>query len=257
MALPLPPHAGAAESLYLGLCLENCTTETDWGHELSVAAGDLLFMGTKPPSLPIYGDAFAFFRIPFLYLGISAREGTRLAGLHVRGDSGVAALASQFLGSFAQDEWLARSHSGRRLALNAADLLALLVAELPAARRTAHADTRDAVMCRIRAHIDEHLGDPELGPESIARAHFMSVRYLHKLFQRDGVTVSAYIRRRRLDACRLELGRPPNRRRSVAAVAQTYGFVSPSHFSRVFRSAFGTSPSQWQERVPSKSADHS
>ncbi|MFF3505696.1 helix-turn-helix domain-containing protein [Streptomyces sp. NPDC003247] len=257
MALPLPPHTGAGESLYLGLCRENCTTETDWGEELSAAAGDLLFLGTKTPSLQLYGDDFAFFRIPFPYLGISVREGECLAGLHVRGDSGVAALASQFLGSFAQDEWLARSHSGRRLALNAADLLALLVAELLAVRRPVPADATDAVMFRIRAHIEEHLGDTDLGPESIARAHFMSVRYLHKLFQRDGVTVSAYIRRRRLDACRLELGRPPSRRRSVAAVAQTYGFVSPSHFSRVFRSTFGTSPSQWQERVPQNSADDS
>ncbi|MFF3147826.1 helix-turn-helix domain-containing protein [Streptomyces sp. NPDC057927] len=53
-------------------------------------------------------------------------------------------------------------------------------------------------------------------------------------------------RRRRLDACRRELGRSANRRPSVAAVAQRWGFSSPSHFSRTFRDAYGMSPSEWQ-----------
>ena len=44
--------------------------------------------------------------------------------------------------------------------------------------------------------------DPSLGPESIARAHFISTRYVHKLFARDGVSVSEWVRHRRLEECR-------------------------------------------------------
>lgn len=78
-------------------------------------------------------------------------------------------------------------------------------------------------MSRIQAFIEEHLTDPDLSPESIALAHHISVRYLHKLFQQEGTTVGQWIRRRRLDACRRELSRSANRRPSVAAVAQRWG----------------------------------
>ncbi|MEU7094726.1 helix-turn-helix domain-containing protein, partial [Kitasatospora aureofaciens] len=83
-------------------------------------------------------------------------------------------------------------------------------------------------------------------PESIARSQHISVRYLHKLFQQDGTTVGQWVRRRRLDACRRELGRPSRRQASVSAVAHRWGFVSHSHFSRAFRDAFGVSPREWQ-----------
>ncbi|XES00905.1 AraC family transcriptional regulator [Streptomyces sp. S1D4-11] len=53
-----------------------------------------------------------------------------------------------------------------------------------------------------------------------------------------------------------ELGRSANRRLSVAAVAQRWGFSSPSHFSRTFRDAYGMSPSAWQASAASGSAVH-
>jgi AraC-like DNA-binding protein len=103
---------------------------------------------------------------------------------------------------------------------------------------------------RIRTYIEEHLMEPDLSPEVIARAHHISVRYLHKLFQNDGTTVSQWVRRRRLEACRVELGRS-HRRFTVAAVANRWGFGSASHFSRTFRGAYGMSPREWQSLATS------
>ncbi|WP_265565499.1 helix-turn-helix domain-containing protein [Streptomyces hygroscopicus] len=54
------------------------------------------------------------------------------------------------------------------------------------------------------------------------------------------MTVGGWIRRRRLGKCRRELGRPHRARPTVAAVAQRWGFVSPAHFSRAFRAAYGS-----------------
>ncbi|WP_254405373.1 helix-turn-helix domain-containing protein [Streptomyces sp. AC627_RSS907] len=194
----------------------------------------------------MHGDECVFFRIPCSYLGIARDEVRHLAGRRVSADGGVAALVSKFLAALIGEDDLWDSTNGKRLTLNAVDLVALLVAELLAPHRMESPANGNAMLARIRSYIDENLMDPDLSPESIARAHHISVRYLHKLFQSDGTTVSTHVRQSRLAACRLDLGRLANRRRSVAAVAQTWGFTSPSHFSRLFRQTYGLSPREWQ-----------
>ncbi|MEU1664312.1 helix-turn-helix domain-containing protein [Streptomyces sparsogenes] len=248
--LPWQAAGGGDEYLYLGLNISGSRPVPggEFGGESQACAapGDLILTGLPRPEYLRSGEDFAFFRIPCSYLGISADEARYLAGTPVSGSRGVAALVSAFLTTLADETEFHHSESGRRLALNAVDLVALLVAELLGARGSEGPDSGGEMLARIRAYIEENLMDPGLSPESIARAHHISVRYLHKLFQSDGVTVGAWVRRRRLDSCRLDLGRPPNRRRTVAAVAQSWGFASPSHFSRLFRQAYGMSPREWQ-----------
>ncbi|MFC3572373.1 helix-turn-helix transcriptional regulator [Streptomyces yaanensis] len=84
----------------------------------------------------------------------------------------------------------------------------------------------------------------------IADAHNMSVRYLHKLFEQEEITVSRWILRQRLERCRRDLLRATGTAPTVARVARRWGFVSPSHFSRAFRAAYGMSPREWQTAKP-------
>lgn len=102
------------------------------------------------------------------------------------------------------------------------------------------------MLVRIKDYIRGHLADPGLSPEGIAAAHRVSVRYVHKLFQSEEATVRRWIQRQRLEMCRHDLSRHATAAPTVSAVAQRWGFVSPSHFSRVFRAAYGTSPRDWQ-----------
>jgi hypothetical protein len=53
-----------------------------------------------------------------------------------------------------------------------------------------HARPADLLVASIKAFIEPHLGDPALGPERIARAHFISTRYLHRLFEGEELTVA-------------------------------------------------------------------
>jgi AraC-like DNA-binding protein len=61
------------------------------------------------------------------------------------------------------------------------------------------------MMARIRAFIERHLADPDLSPATIAAAHHISTRTLHKLYKAERHPVAASIRRRRLERCRLDL----------------------------------------------------
>jgi AraC family transcriptional regulator, positive regulator of tynA and feaB len=106
-------------------------------------------------------------------------------------------------------------------------------------------DSRDAMRAamrdEIRRHVRMHLQDPELGPASIARAHAMSVRALHGLFEEVDESVAGLVRRERLERCMQDLQRPSGG--SVTSIAFRWGFRETAHFSRVFKRAFGETPS--------------
>ena len=93
----------------------------------------------------------------------------------------------------------------------------------------------DALRTLVRGHIDEHLGDPALDPESIAAAHFISRRQLDRLFADGERTVAETIRDRRLERCRRDLRGP-----------DAGGRLDPRH-----RDALGVrEPGALQPRVP-------
>ncbi|MFE2060360.1 helix-turn-helix domain-containing protein [Streptomyces sp. NPDC059446] len=80
----------------------------------------------------------------------------------------------------------------------------------------------------------------------MARAHHISVRYLHRLFEAEGITVARFIKQRRLDQCARELARRSPSPPTVSSIAGRWGFVNAAHFSRTFRAVHGHSPVQWR-----------
>jgi AraC-like DNA-binding protein len=119
---------------------------------------------------------------------------------------------------------------------------------LPIGRDQVTPDTpRGALLLKIYAFIEEHLSDPQLSPTLVARSNHLSIRYLHKLFETQSMTVAAWIRERRLERCRNDLLDPGLRAQSVSYIAARRGFPEPSHFSRVFRQAYGVPPSEYRK----------
>ena len=94
----------------------------------------------------------------------------------------------------------------------------------------------------IRRYVRTHLQDPSLGPVSIAQAYAMSVRALHALFEDVDASVAGLVRAERLARCMEDLQRPNGG--SVTDIAFRWGFCDAAHFSRVFKRAFGATPSE-------------
>lgn len=110
---------------------------------------------------------------------------------------------------------------------------------------------RAGVLARARAVAERRLGAPGLGPAELAAACGVSVRTLHQAFEEGGESVSAYVRRRRLERCRDDL--LAGRAATVAEVALRWGFASPAHFSRTFHARFGHPPSDALRATPDRS----
>lgn len=110
------------------------------------------------------------------------------------------------------------------------------------------ASASDLLLRGIKTYIEHHLHDFDLSLASIAAANHISLRYLHHLFQRDGRTVGAYLRERRLEHCRAELSDPAEARRSVCEIARRWGFRDPAVFNRTFKSVYGVTPGAYRSQ---------
>ncbi len=165
-----------------------------------------------------------------------------VTAVRLSGVDGIGAVLSSSLRYLANDIDILSGPIGLRLVRSIREMLsALLRAELLRRVGRPGEGPRDD-MRAFFTYIDAHLRDPALNTARIARAHYLSVRYVQHLFQHEGLTVSGYIRDRRLDRCRADLRDPQQAFRTVREIAQEWGFLDATHFSRVFRARFGAAP---------------
>jgi AraC-like DNA-binding protein len=101
------------------------------------------------------------------------------------------------------------------------------------------------------------LGDPDVSPATVAAAHYISLRYLHNLFETQETTVADWIRRRRLERCRRDLLDPALRAEPVGSIGARWGLTSPAHFTRLFRGAYGLPPAAYRAEANTAAANDS
>ena len=225
--------------------------------DIRLDPGDICFYDThRPPSLDLPRSArLKVFLVTREALGLPEHALLRVMAAPVSRSSRLGGLLSPFLSELADTVSASPPATGELLSWNAVNLLATLATEQSGGDTTQSTGPHSPLLSRVRRYIDRHLADPDLSPESIAAAHHISVRYLHRLFQGEGTTVGRWIQRRRLEECRRDLLHRVRGRRTIAAVAARWGFLSAPHFSRAFRAAYGMSPSEWRDtagaRTPS------
>ncbi|MCH6171117.1 helix-turn-helix domain-containing protein [Pseudonocardia alaniniphila] len=98
----------------------------------------------------------------------------------------------------------------------------------------------------MRSHVREHLADPELRVEELARRHHISVRHAYTLFKRIGTTPGAYLHEQRLLAAQAMLSDPRYDRLAISSIAAAVGILDLSTFERAFRRQYGTTPASWR-----------
>ncbi|MET7656472.1 MULTISPECIES: helix-turn-helix domain-containing protein [unclassified Streptomyces] len=239
----------AAADVAVGLQTAGTATLVQDGRRAFVDEGDLVVYDTGRPYSLDFPRRFAthVVHMPRRALGVPEDDLRRVTGTAITGTEGLGALLVNFLTSLTASVPPCAPAVAARLAAGVVDLFATLVDERTRDGARPEANQADHLVPRVRDHIDRNLADPALSPQTVAAAHHISVRYLHRLFESEGVTVTRLIQQRRLERCARELHRSDATAATVSAVAQRWGFASPAHFSRVFRAAYGRSPREWRD----------
>lgn len=124
------------------------------------------------------------------------------------------------------------------------DLLALLVgttrdgAEVAAGR-----GLRAAKLEAVKQDIARNLVDGDVSVGALALRHGVTPRYVQKLFEDEGATVTEYIRGERLALAHRMLTEPRYAHQKVSTIADDCGFGDLSHFHRAFRQRYGATAS--------------
>jgi AraC-like DNA-binding protein len=246
-------HVARSREAVFMLCLQldGISITRQQGRESILRYGDFHLLDSSRP----YDLSFQQFNrmlvlaIPQMDLARRMANPEGVVGLAMSGKSGLSGLLSSLLCSFWQQR---RSGDDRFLSPRFSEALLDLIASAYAS--VAHAGTEGSSIAvarreQIRSYIETHLHNPALTPGRVAEAVHLSPRRLHQLFEADGETVGSYILRRRLEECARAITDAAQRGRTVTEIAFLHGFNNASHFGRVFRERYGSTPSDYRRRA--------
>ena len=234
--------------LKVGVQLSGSSTVHQDDRQSTLLPGDLAIYDTSRPYQLRFTKAYRLLVVmlpkPLLRLPRSL-----LADLTARvicGQAGLGAAVSPFLAHVGRRILTGDHPENRHLADAIVDLVAASLAESPPGQTLRSDADRRAQLVRVQAYIERSLGDPSLDVGTIAAANWMSVRYLQRLFEDAGETVTGWIRARRIEQCRRDLVDARYTRLPVSSVAARWGLVNAAHFSRLFKSVHGVAPTEYR-----------
>ena len=169
-------------------------------------------------------------------------------------DSGALGLLLRYLDVFDEADALATPELRSMAGTHIHDLCALALGSTREAAEIACVrGVRAARMRAIKADISVHLGGDVSAP-ALALRQGVTPRYLHKLFESEGVTLSRYVLGQRLAQVHRRLAHAGSADLTIGAIAYAAGFCDLSTFNREFRRHFGTTPSDVRATACGRSA---
>lgn len=223
------------------------------GRTCEVTGGSFALYDTSRPFTWTFTDQWRMrvYTWPRHSIGTPESDLSLLTGVAVSGTSGVGQFVAPMLDHLAEISTTAMPDSlSIRLADELAELTVTAALEvggtLARDESSAEARTDNAVLREVKDYIEDNLADPDLTPDRIAQAFFISTRTLHRIFARHNLTVSAWIKHRRLERAKRALRTIGRDVQPVGEIGRRVGFTNPAAFSREFSQMYGVSPRQYR-----------
>ncbi|MQA07791.1 MAG: helix-turn-helix domain-containing protein [Pseudonocardiaceae bacterium] len=216
-----------------------------------VRPGDLVaYHTTRPYQLSNWEPYRAIvIGIPRSRLGPSAQLFERRSAEPISIEHGVQRVAATFFAQAATVLDGSTLPDGSLAELHLADALVSLATSAFTDATAADGSLGGRLVDRILAYCLANLSDPGLSVMSVAAAHGISTRYLHKLCRAEDITLSAWIRGQRLHRIRRDLLNPALAGRTSTAIAARWGILDASHLGRALKAEFGQSAADIRRSV--------
>lgn len=220
------------------------------GRSALLGPGDMAILNSRREysiDVPRTFDAL-WIRTPRFRLEGRLQALSEIMASKVDGSSGVGYVASELLRAAMVAAPRLCPSEANRIANGLLDLIGLALDSNRHSRASPSPKLhRTATLRRVQEFIETRLDEEELTCAMIAREHRVSTRDLNKLFEREGISISRWIRMRRLERCRIDLEGAQGAQRSISDIAYAHGFRTISHFNRLFKTHFGCSPRAFRD----------
>src|SRR5262245_6258349 len=243
-----PRARDASDDFFLGVNLAGRSVASQGRREATLRDGDAIVVSDA-------GGPFTLSRPTRVrFLGIRVPRAA-VAPLIVEGDSAAmrliprgteaVTLVTRYAGAMLDARVLRSAEVARAVVTHLHDLVALSAGATRDGAAVARArGVRAARLQAIKADIIANLLDETLAVATVAARHGVTPRYVHKLFEDDGVTYSQFVLWHRLDRALRMLRDPRHAARRIGDIAYDAGFGDLSYFNRAFRRRYGATPSE-------------
>jgi AraC-like DNA-binding protein len=237
----------------LSLLLDGQALVVQDGRQAILRPGDFaLYDCSRPYTIEGAGNfRMLVCMLPRAVLGVDRARIGRMTATRIGGEGGIAWAVAPFLERLANLAIRGEaSQADDRVVESVVELVESLCMSVIDGGDWPRSTSRAELLLRAHAYARSRLGDPSLAPGDIAAAVHVSRRYLDRLFEESGSTVSAWIRQRRLEGCRRDLLDPSRSAETVANIGSRWGLTNSAHLSRLFRDAYGVSPTEYRAEQP-------
>jgi AraC-like DNA-binding protein len=243
------PKGLSQDNLWLCYVQSGHTYITQNGHVTELAQGDFSVSDiARVSSLEITSDFDALWiEAPRALLERRSLDLNKILGCRIDGNDGVAYVASKMLEAISLQLPTLDECVADKLCDNLLDMVSTAFGSAVSGCINIPPPPRMAILQRIQSFIEAHLHEEMLTPNMIAEEHGISLRYLNKLFEQEGLSVARQIWTQRLESCRVMLEDPLQMHVYVSNIAYSCGFNNVSHFNRAFKNRFGCSPSAYRK----------
>ncbi|MEV7289899.1 helix-turn-helix domain-containing protein [Streptomyces sp. NPDC093252] len=221
-------------------------------HDTRIRAGELVLVDSSVPFQGVFADAAQVHKplvvqVPRSLIPLSTQVVRRTLATAIPVDQGMGGTLTRWLGDvMARGDEFAPADTPALAEVT----VSLLSSVLSQVTDTCDSLSPHAAQAALRTAVYEftarHIGDPLLTPRTVADAHHISLRSLHRLFSADGIGIAEWIRRQRLERCRVDLANPYLWNETIRDIARRWGFTDQAHFSRLFRVTYGLPPRDYR-----------
>lgn len=189
-----------------------------------------------------HGSRLLVFRLPpglEQECGLLSRQ---FCGRPYQGNRGLGRIASNTLLSSARDLVHLSSRQANRLIQSVLQITAQAALDSFEDCSANTSQYRALQYIRLTEFIAQNLAHPDLSPAFISEQVGLSVRTINRILRGHGTSIGRLIWSMRLERCKSDLVDSRLTQQSVTQIAMTWGFKSPSHFSRAFQKKYGVAP---------------